>query len=638
MSGKNLKPVSASITSSFDNARHEYLHFITSIWFPRYKSLERGMRIDFEWPITAIVGPNGTNKTSILQALAAAPARGSIAKFWYSTSVDDIDAWDRKLNKDTEPERDPHRFVYAYQYRMGVPDAECRKARVTRPYRGKFLPPKFVGKNDPDYWEPTKLTVSDGMTPIPANAPSNHLHKDRWRLIQKQVIYLDLRAEASAYNKFVDHGRRDRFTDNDRKMRFKVQKTASELNRVLQGKTRSKRILSKVDSGPRKLGQAAVAAVSVILGKDVREVRVLNHRLYGADGLTFKLRLGGSDFEYSEAHAGSGEFNIIRLVDAIVGAPPKSLILLDEPEISLHPGAQRKFMTFLMEEVLKHKHQVVLSTHSPSIIGELPARAIKVLGFDRLAKEVNLLASGCSPLEAFNVVGYDLSQQSKLTIHVEDELAAELIVGSLRAQRPTLNDVIEVIPIAGGAESIVSKVIPALANSTEQGESHVAVLLDGDKRHSSFEDFLKLDEKSISGQLSNQGFDSFWKRYVSEAEPTKYLNSDQGNRDEQEALLIRWVASSLGFIGSVQPEEFLLKAALPDEHKNLLAESNAVNPKSWKNWWVERTRSERRLSSAEEVSAVDIFEIQKRYIDNLPSDHELFVTVMNEIERVFPNL
>jgi predicted ATPase len=85
---------------------------------------------------------------------------------------------------------------------------------------------------------------------------------------------------------------------------------------------------------------------------------------------------------YTEAFAGSGEFAVVRLVVALAGAQPGSLILLDEPEVSLHPGAQERLMSFLYVRVKKLKHQAVLATHSPGIIRWLPPEAIKVLVVD----------------------------------------------------------------------------------------------------------------------------------------------------------------------------------------------------------------------------------------------------------------
>jgi predicted ATPase len=62
--------------------------FIEYVRFPRYKNLTSNFRIDFTFPVTALVGPNGTNKSSILVALQGAPANRSPGQFWFSTAVD----------------------------------------------------------------------------------------------------------------------------------------------------------------------------------------------------------------------------------------------------------------------------------------------------------------------------------------------------------------------------------------------------------------------------------------------------------------------------------------------------------------------------------------------------------------------
>ncbi|MCC2890180.1 hypothetical protein [Enterobacter hormaechei] len=40
--------------------------FIQHIRFPYFKNLEMNARIDFQFPITALVGQNGTNKSSVI--------------------------------------------------------------------------------------------------------------------------------------------------------------------------------------------------------------------------------------------------------------------------------------------------------------------------------------------------------------------------------------------------------------------------------------------------------------------------------------------------------------------------------------------------------------------------------------------
>jgi hypothetical protein len=48
-----------------------------------------------------------------------------------------------------------------------------------------------------------------------------------------------------------------------------------------------------------------------------------------------------ANLHHTEAFAGRGEFAVVRLVIDILGAKATSLILLDEPEVSLHLGPFR---------------------------------------------------------------------------------------------------------------------------------------------------------------------------------------------------------------------------------------------------------------------------------------------------------
>ena len=47
----------------------------------------------------------------------------------------------------------------------------------------------------------------------------------------------------------------------------------------------------------------------------------------------------------------------------VLAADEYSLILLDEPETSLHPGAQRSMLRFLLDQIKLKKHQIIISTH-----------------------------------------------------------------------------------------------------------------------------------------------------------------------------------------------------------------------------------------------------------------------------------
>ena len=64
--------------------------YIRYIRFPQYKNLAADTRVDFTYPISALVGANGTNKSSILRALYGAPGYNNLGNYWFSTSTDPI--------------------------------------------------------------------------------------------------------------------------------------------------------------------------------------------------------------------------------------------------------------------------------------------------------------------------------------------------------------------------------------------------------------------------------------------------------------------------------------------------------------------------------------------------------------------
>lgn len=96
-----------------------------------------------------------------------------------------------------------------------------------------------------------------------------------------------------------------------------------------------------------------------------------------------------------------------------------SLIILDEPETSLHPGAQQKLVNFLLDQTIQKKHQIIISTHSREIINKIPDNAIKVI-YTNSSNRFEILNS-CNYRFAFSELG--VTEQSKSLILCEDLLA-----------------------------------------------------------------------------------------------------------------------------------------------------------------------------------------------------------------------
>jgi predicted ATP-binding protein involved in virulence len=66
----------------------------------------------------------------------------------------------------------------------------------------------------------------------------------------------------------------------------------------------------------------------------------------------------------------SGEqHQLVMHYDLLFMIPPKTLVLIDEPELSLYVGWQKRFMFDLLEIVKLAGFDVLLATHSPYIVG-----------------------------------------------------------------------------------------------------------------------------------------------------------------------------------------------------------------------------------------------------------------------------
>lgn len=69
---------------------------------------------------------------------------------------------------------------------------------------------------------------------------------------------------------------------------------------------------------------------------------------------------------------GVGYLQVIQIFAYLIYFRPK-LLLVDEPDAHLHPTAQEKLVTTLASECLLSETQVIMTTHSPSVVRSLPS-------------------------------------------------------------------------------------------------------------------------------------------------------------------------------------------------------------------------------------------------------------------------
>lgn len=566
----------------------QFKNFISHIRFPVYKNLSENLRIDFKFPVTALVGGNGSNKTSILRALEACPRGYDLGNWWFSTSMDPI-----------PPGLHP-RYIYGFAV-PGLPvDAEVRKSRTQRADRRS------------DYFETTK--PADEMQPMPVdeNIGKEYRLKTRWMPLVKNVVYLDFRGELPAYEKFMQHpATRDSKKDHEERKEW-LREKSKKVRLALEGKAKkntyyNRQVIHEIVT----LSKVAVGAISDILGREYSSIRMIRHDYFERPGWTVELTT--DQHTYSEAYAGSGEFAIIVMVHQITEAPASSLILLDEPETSLHPASQEKLMAFLLDHCLKHKHQVVMATHSPHIIRPLPDKAIKLLTVDPANGKVQLFLQESSQTDAFFRLGSP--KEGKLTIFVEDNLAAALVGMMANSLGQATFERLDIKPYPGGASEIKKRLVPHLAQT---GRDDAIVLLDGDMlpvRKSDLWDVSDhrnlIDPESVTdAQLAAAFVDCF----SDDAKMDLSLNGgDDANIDSHVQTMQRttlaWVERNVYFLPGNSPEELVCE----------LLNHTFTNSKEAKKFF--RVKTGRDLGLPEwrydEITAQDILETQIRSLAKL---------------------
>lgn len=539
-----------------------YVHYVR---FPRYRNLVAGTRINFDHPITALVGPNGVNKTSILRALYGVPEGMSTGTYWFSTATDAI-AGDR---------------------------ATCIHGRKQDSKIVEVLKQRSSAEKTPDYWEPSRPIKAYGMEDMPEVPDGQQLvgrSKTRWNPIEKHVVYLEACDRISSFDRCLHYGG----PSSERASRKElIRRRAPVLQKAITEDLQSYTFYSvQRITKNALLSSAKVSAISKILGRSYDEIRLVQHSFYLSEATTVVLKR--SSLKYTEAFAGSGEFAVCQIVTTILDAPPKSLILLDEPETFLHPYAQAQLMIFLAEQAKINLHQVVVTTHAPAIIRNLPPAAIKVLTLSA-GGEVGLAAQSADPDTAFYHIGEPLVNITK--VYVEDELAKCVVLRSLGKDDATRSR-FNVEPLPGGKSALWMFALQfALV-----GRSDVRIVFDGDARPTNW-------PPKKPTQVSDEELDAYIKSLTGQS-LTFPVNGGTSGGDrtqlkQQQRNLLGWIRENVAFLPEPTPEDFIVK------HTGAAISTDA------KAHFVDLAKT--KLDDPD-VNSATILTIQREYLAKVPSE------------------
>lgn len=326
-----------------------------------------GQRIEFTFPIVAIVGENGAGKSTVIQAAASI----------YKGLDDSVGYFASDFFPDI-PWESIHGAVVRASVRRGNDSSIISVRKPTTRWRG------------------------------------NPERKERY------VQYLDLRRTApiyarTGYNRLAKH--------------TLVEKKSTDFN------DDQLKQLSYV------LGeQCKRARQSLTNGDPSRWVPVITLQGAVTNGLIDgDVSANAAGIDYSGFHQGAGENTIVDLMSN--DFLDNSLVLIDEIETSLHPRAQRRLIRYLADQAYSRKLQVIVTTHSPYILEELPAEArVQVIR----GGTGKIVVRGVSP--EFAMTKMDDEQHSECDVYVEDDRAGILLRELLAQSDKDLIRRIEITP------------------------------------------------------------------------------------------------------------------------------------------------------------------------------------------------
>ncbi len=587
-----------------DSNRNIFQKYIEYIRFPFFKNFEENLKVNFTFPITFIVGQNGSGKSSLLHALYGAPKGKSVSEFWYTTDLDPI--------KDIATNRNC--LIYSFK-------TEITKTRV------EVLKQRSGTKKGKDYWEPAEPKMKYGMSKLPSNANSEEASKDRWNPIDKKVILMDFRYSLSAYDKYFYFGSKPN-TDKIKSKQDLIRKYAPKLRSSFDENKKISYYSRKVYD-IKELSNNEKIEIEKILGKQYIETKFLEHNFYDRNK-GFAIRYKTKNTTYSEAYAGSGETAIVKLVIDLLNAEDYSLILLDEPETSLHPLAQKRLINFILEQIKKRKLQVIISTHSPDIIEGMPKEAIKIFYENPESGKVNIIEN-VYPENAFVHIGRTISD--KKVIIVEDILAKMIVEKIINENGDS--ELFEVKYFPNG-ESIIKKEF-MLVYSKEESNNHF-IIFDGDQKA----DKIKIEElpdveKTI--EILEEKIKSITKgKDEEDGQNIQFAvdgGKDGGNEEQKIDLMLKYLKfhhDNVFFLPRNIPEEIIWNDSVLDEINEEEVKEQIFNESNFKEKIRLLAKWEYDSDTNEDITAIHK-KLIKIWVNKKNEDYEKVNDIITQIKE-----
>lgn len=219
--------------------------------------------------------------------------------------------------------------------------------------------------------------------------------------------------------------------------------------------------------------QTSLKRFSGIMGRDYQTAK-MSYTDFDENRAVPVLEQSGH--AYSGFHQGAGETVLAELIQ--VEIPKYSIVLIDEIESSLHPRLQRRLIRDLAELCRLQELQIILTTHSPFVLGELPLEArVQIVQSYSDNKESRSIIYGVTP--EFSMSKMDDVVQHECDLYVEDRQAERMLIEILAAHCSNPDSVLRCKTIPYGAASVGQSL--GIMAVQKRWDRKTFVYLDGDQ-------------------------------------------------------------------------------------------------------------------------------------------------------------
>ncbi len=344
---------------------------LTKLHVKNYRSIEE-MTLDFG-PLTVLVGPNGAGKSNVIDILRFvrdALKQGLESAILNRNGMSALRRWSSK-GRPYDVHIELCCRIRGEEVKYAFTLGSIRRGE----YKIKWE--KYAGTRD---GKPFGYEIKDGRWISPPY-DEQHIERESYGRIKGEkgemvgpepqlYLFLPLVSHAFAkniqpfinkmefYTIYPNDLRKPQKMGNPYPLDEHVQNLASALKRMKKRKEQPfDDLLGALSQAVEGISDVSVTQVGGYL------VTNLHHGL------------GGPAFPLSQES--DGTLRLLGLLTALYQSPPLSLLAIEEPELTVHPGALGVLRDTLLE--ISERTQLLITTHSPDLLYDLPAETLRVV-------------------------------------------------------------------------------------------------------------------------------------------------------------------------------------------------------------------------------------------------------------------